>query len=165
MRVLALILALAAPAGCSSKPQEERVLEWVAEAVSLAEQGDAAGLVDLTASDFRVSPRSMDRRQLKLRLVVALQRFRKGTIHYPRPSVTLSGDDDQAEVSFAFLTIRGDPPAEARGTADEDSWLEGLANKGGLMRIHLRLRRDGDEWLATQARLERFVGTGFKPIR
>ncbi len=165
MRPLALIACLAVLPGCSSKPQEERVREFVAQAVALAEQGDASGLLELTASDFRTTPRNIDRRGIKLRLAMALRRFRNGTIHYPRPSVTLSGDDDMAEVEFSFLTVRGQAPEGAQGSADPEGWLEGLANKTGVMRIHLWLRLEDGDWLASQARLERFVGTGFRPVR
>lgn len=164
MRVTPWVLGLVVLAGCASKPQEERLRDWVAQAVELAERGDAAGIMDMTASDFRVSPHSLDRRAMKLRLAIALQRFRQGSIHYPRPAVSLTADD-QAELSFSFLAVQGDMPEDAKGQKDPQTWLADLANKGGLMRIQLWLRREGDDWLATQARIERFTGTGFQPIR
>jgi len=166
VRTLTILAAVAWLAACTSKGQETRVRELIDEAVQMAQRGDAAGLMDLTSGDFRVPHTGADRRQVRLRLRYALQRFRKGVIHYHRPGVDLDADELQAEVRFAFLVVRGEPPEGLgpRGQNQKD-WMEAVADKARLMRITLQLRRDDDEWRVYAARVERFSGMGFEEVR
>lgn len=150
--------------GCDDSPPAERIRARIAEAVALAEQGDGAGLLEMTSGDFRVSPGGWDARRLRLRLNFGLRRLGRGSIHYPRPSVELDAHGRRAETEFAFLTVRGEP-RQNRGRQPAADWLAELASKAGLMRIHLWWRLEDDRWLVTQARLERFRGTGFRVVR
>jgi hypothetical protein len=150
--------------GCDDSPPAERIRARIAEAVALAEQGDGAGLLEMTSGDFRVSPGGWDARRLRLRLGLALRRLGRGSIHYPRPTVELEPNGRRAETEFAFLTVRGEPRRN-RGRQPADDWLAELASKAGLMRIHLWWRLEDDRWLVSQARLERFRGTGFRVLR
>ncbi len=165
-RTLTILAAVAWLAACTSRGQEARVRELIDEAVQMAQRGDAAGLMELTTPDFRVPRSGADRRQVRLRLRYALQRLRKGVIHYPRPGVGLDADELTAEVRLPFLVVRGDPPEGLEShEQDEETWIESVADKARLMRITLQLRRDDDEWRVYAASLERFSGMGFKEIR
>jgi hypothetical protein len=153
---------------CSSEGPETRVRKLVDEAIGLAERGDAGGLLELTTSDFRVTPSGADRKQLRGRLFFGLQRLGKGRILYPRPSVELDESAGTAAVRFSFLTVQGprgsDGPARPENQ-DEESWLASLVDKTRVLRIQLWLRLEDDEWRFAQARLERFTGLGFSVVR
>jgi hypothetical protein len=164
MRVACLMI-LTICSGCSDKPQEARVRELIAQVVKHAELGQSGDLLELTTPDFRTTPHGVDRKKLRLRLRFGLQRFRNGTIHYPRPSVELSEGDTLAEVSFPFLTLKGHKAETAAGEQDETSWMEQMLDKARVMRIILWLRLVDDDWLIYQARLERFSGVRFTPVK
>lgn len=164
MRFTCLIL-LTICSGCSEKPQEARVRELIAQAVKHAELGQSGDLLELTSSDFRTTPHGIDRKKLRIRLRFGLQGFRNGTIHYPRPSVEFSEGETLAEVSFPFLTLKGEKAETAAGEQDETSWMEHMVDKARVMRITLWLRLVEDDWRIYQARLERFSGVMFTPVR
>lgn len=149
---------------CRSTPQEEKIRAWLQEAVTEAERNDARGLLDRLSNDFRLSPAGTGKKEMGRLLFLALARVRGASIYYPRPEITIAEDGETAEARVPFLLVRG-ARAEDAGRRDAAAWLEEIGDRTHLMRIQIWLRQEKGEWLAYQARLERFTGIEFKPLR
>lgn len=150
--------------GCHSTPLEDKLRLWIGEAVDEAEHGDASGLLDRLSGDFRLIPGGTGKQELRQRMLYVVSRTRGSRIYYPRPDVDPAENGAQAEVSFSFLLLKGNVP-EPSGKKEPAEWLGELADRTRLMRITLWLRDEDGDWYAYQVRLEKFTGTGFKPLR
>ncbi len=161
---LAGLCLCASASGCHSTPLEDKLRLWIGEAVGEAERGDVNGLLDRLSGDFRLTPGGTGKQELRQRMLYVLSRTRGARIYYPRPDVDPAEDGARAEVSFLFLLLKGNV-TEPAGRKEPAEWLGELADKTRLMRITLWLREEDGDWYAYQARLEKFAGAGFKPVR
>ncbi|MBN2497574.1 MAG: hypothetical protein JXR96_23475 [Deltaproteobacteria bacterium] len=139
-----------------------RIASRIDLAVERAESGDAAGLLDMASSDFRAG--SADRSQTRKLLFWAFRRYRNRRVLRPRPEIEIASDEQSARVRFPFLLVPASRSDGGMADGDSEGWIQSLADRTDLFRIHVDLRLDDGEWKFTQARLERFRGAGFQEV-
>ena len=161
--VLLLLIAVSVLEACSSKDEETAIRELVKKGVTLGEEQDTKGLMNLATEDFRATPGDLGRQETRRVLFVAFRHYQDFKIVYPRPKVELKPDKRSATAVFPFLIVKKEAslPNLKELYEDPQRWLETVGENADLYRLKLEwIKQDGD-WLVKQARLERFTGTSF----
>ena len=162
MTVLALCLGLTLSA-CSGKDNTEAIHELIQKGSGLAEEKQVGDLMDLALPDFITRPGGHGRRETKRILFAAFRHYGEFKLSYPRPYVEVQDDGDSANATIHFLIVRQDQsiPGLKELYDDPRKWIETAREKADLYQLKLALKKDGGDWLVSEAQLEGFKGTGF----
>jgi hypothetical protein len=159
--LLSLVMVFA---GCRRSPDQEQIIRWLDQAVADCEQGRSREVAARLASSFRLDGKPIHPLQASRLIGHAFSYVQGKRFYYPRPQVNISEDGAVVEVSFPFLLAGGGGGA-GRESKDASEWLLDIADKTQLMRVGLQLEREGEGWLVKEARLERFDGLNFRPLK
>ena len=154
---------LALPSACTRQDDTAVIGKLIEKGARLAEQKQLGDLMDLTGQDFYALPGRHDRREVKGILFAAFMHYGRFRIHYPQPAVEIAADGKSASTTIYFFIVSRDQsiPGLKEFYDDPRRWLETVGKKADLYQLKLQLKRDGNDWLVDQARLEGFKGTGF----
>lgn len=158
---LFLVLSTVGLVNCRRPPDEEQILRWLEQAIADCEHGRSRELSARLTSGFELGDRPLHQLQVRRLIQYALSHTQGRRFYYPRPQISISEDGDRAEVGFPFLLTGA---SGGRSEKDAAHWLLEIADKTHLLRVSLRLERDGENWLVRGARIERFTGLEFKTV-
>lgn len=159
MGLMAIILTLS----CSSKNDTDLVREVIDEGVALAEAHQIGDLLRLTTKEFIALPGRHNQPSTKRVLFAAFRHYGEFKINYPRPSVEIQSNRQQATATVYFLIVsksRQLPGLKALYN-DPRQWLEAAAEKADLYQLKLAFAKQGGDWRVSKATLEGFKGVGF----
>jgi hypothetical protein len=158
-----VLLSFLGLVACAEKDDTEAVRALMERGAALAEQHDIGALMDLCSEDFRAEPGGLDRNGAKGVLWRAFQYYRDFKVLYPRPSVKVSEDGEDASARCPFLIVRSETTVPKLQELYEDprAWVQEVGEKADLYCLTLGLQKKGDDWLVQGARIERFTGVGF----
>lgn len=145
-------------AACTQQDDAQVVRDIIGQCARLAEQKQIGGLLDFASEDFQAQPGRYDTRSVKGILFAAFHRYGKFNIHFPRPTVTISSDGDEAEAVVYFLIVLQDRamPGLKELYEDPQGWLEAVGEKADLYQLELQWIKVDGKWLVRRANLEGF---------
>ena len=148
---------------CAPKDDESALRELVDKGVSLAEEHDIAGLMELTTEDFKAKPGDFDRTGVRRILFLAFRHYGEFSILHPRPKVEVGSKEKGPSVTFPFLVVKKDRSIPDLKDLYEDprGWVEKVGENADLYRLSLRVVKKKGQWLVKTAHLESFSTTGF----
>jgi len=150
--------------GCRRPAVQEQIIHWIDQAIADCEQGRAREVSARLAAAFRLDGEPVHPLQAGRLVSHALSYVYGRRFYYPRPKIDIAEDGATVEVSFPFLLVGG-RVGVGRQKKDASEWLIDIADKTQIMRITLQLEEEGDGWLVKQARVERFDGLNFRPLK
>jgi hypothetical protein len=157
---IALFCALTAlvTVGCGSSPtldDEGQIRKLIEDARALAEQKNIKELMAMTTDDLRVDPGQKDRRATKATLFMAFKFYKKFTVKFPRPMVTVDEAAGQGEATISFVIVReGANFPDLKALYDDPAgWLERVGRIADLYHLTLIFVKDGNTWLVRQAHI------------
>ncbi len=158
-RFMIVLLFLFLLAACSKTEREEEVYLFIEQAVELAEGHQLGALMDLTQDGFTAGPGNHSSKDVRRILFVTFKRFGRFRIHYPRPSVRLSEEEDTAIVRMNFLLTTADKPIPELELLYEDStaWIKAVDERSDLYTLSLELGYESGDWLVKKARITSFT--------
>ena len=145
---------------CARQDDAQIVRDIIGKCARLAEQRQIGGLLDFASEDFQAQSGRYDARSVKGILFAAFHRYGRFGIHYPRPTVTISPDGDEAEAVVFFLIVLQDRSMPGLKALYEDpqGWLEAVGEKADLYQLELQWVKADGKWLVRRAYLEGFRG-------
>ena len=148
---------------CAPQDDESALRELVDKGVSLAEEHDIVGLIDLTTEDFKAKPGDFDRTGVKRILFVTFRHYGQINILHPRPKVEVESKEKGPSVTFPFLIVRKDRSIPDLKDLYEDprGWVEKVGENADLYRLSLGVVKKNGQWLVKTAYTESFSTTGF----
>ncbi len=151
-----LVLGFLIFPSCSGKDDVSAIRELIKEAAVLAEEHDIGGIMAFTTEDFLALPGKMDQRRAKRLLWLVFKKYGQLRVVHPIPRVDV--EEGNATALFPFLIIKKDQslPALKELYQDPKRWVEEIGEKGDLYSMRLTLVKRGDDWLVTQALVQRF---------
>lgn len=151
-------------ATCAEKDDETTIRALIDKGAVLAETHDIAAILDLTTGDVRAMPLDLDRRGIKAILWRTFNYYGPLRILYPRPSIEVKGEYNEASAQIPFLIVKKEQTIpDLEGLRDDPvAWIEALGDAADLYRIRLVLARQNGDWLIDQVFLNRFTGVGFE---
>lgn len=165
--LVALLCWLAASCGTCSlcagdTDDEQQIRALIERAADAAERHDLGGMLELAAEDVRVSPRNLDRNDIKRYLFLVFRRYGNFSLLYPRPRVELDPGASSATAGVAVLLVSaGRSTAELEGLKDDpEAWLRRTGNMANLFRMRVEFAKKDGDWLIRHVHLERFRGFG-----
>jgi hypothetical protein len=157
-----LIFFLAA-AACSPDDEAAAIRALVQKGAALAEARDIDGLMELATADIVGQPGGYNRPVIRRIIRSALQHYGQIKILYPRPSVTLSAEEDQALCGVYFLIVKQERviPELKDLYDDPGGWIETVGDNADLYQLDLEMLKTDGRWRVHKARLQVFKGSGF----
>lgn len=162
----AVLIVVAMFASCSQKDDAQVVRSLIEKCARLAEQKQIGNLLDFAGEGFQAQPGGHDARSVKGILFVTFRRYGKFEIHYPRPTVKISPDRNEAEAVVFFLIVRQDRaiPGLKELYEDPQGWLEAVGEKADLYQLELQWVKEDGQWLVRRAYIEGFGRRRFGSI-
>ncbi len=162
IKLLSLVVALSLLAlltACAKTEREEEVYQLIQQAVELAQGHELGGLMDLTQDGFTADPGNRSSKEVRRILFVTFKRFGRFRIHYPKPSVRLSEDEETAIVKMNFLIATKDDLFPELKLLREDTvaWLEAVDKHVDVYTLSMELGYKSGSWLVTKARITGFA--------
>lgn len=160
---IAILVAVAATAACSSKDDVSMIRETIKEGVAQAEAHDVGDLLELATIDFIALPGRYNRRSVKGVLFAAFKHYGQFQIKYPRPSVQVDSEGAQADATIYFLIVSQSRELPGLKTLYDNprKWVEAAQEKADLYQLKLKWIKHDGGWLIRRAVLEGFKGMGF----
>ena len=160
---LIAILTTATLAACSHKDDAYLIRETIQEGIRQAEAHAIGGLLKSTTVDFIALPGRYNRRSVKGVLFAAFKHYGQFQINYPRPSIKLNKDGQQAQTTIYFLIVSRSRELPGLKTLYDDPrrWVEAATEKADLYQLKLKWIKHDGGWMVRRATLEGFKGTGF----
>ncbi len=157
--VVTSILSLSLLVACSSTPSEEAIHQLIQDGINMAESHDVRGMMELLEDGFIAGPGHHQKREVRGILFVMLKRYGKFRIMHPRPSITLSDDEQSAIVKMNFLIARKQQlfPELEQLYKEPVAWLETVDKNADLYTLSMELGAGSGEWLLKRARITRFT--------
>jgi hypothetical protein len=145
-------------ASCGQNDEVAVIRNQIQKGATLAEAHDINGLMRLTADDIVVNPGGYNRRETKRIIWAVLRHYGNIKIIYPRPSVNLSTDKNQASCGLVFLIVKKNRviPDVKDLYDDPQAWIETVGANADLYRIKLEMVKTDNLWQVTGAYLETF---------
>jgi hypothetical protein len=153
-----VLLATAFSCGwCQEEPDGVKIRRLVERAVRLAEQHNAAEIMELASKDLTVRPWGMKLPEFRLFFRSRLRSYGDFTLLYPRPDIYLPEGQGVAGVTLTVLMVRrGEAFPELDELADDpERWLIKASEVAKVFRIILDLSKIDDEWKVTGAHFKR----------
>ncbi|MGD9189962.1 MAG: hypothetical protein PVI89_17215, partial [Desulfobacteraceae bacterium] len=152
---MACCAALIFIASCSQKDDAQVVRDIIDKCARLAEQKQIGDLLDFADEAFQAQPGRYDKRSVKGILFATFQRYGRFEIHYPRPTVKISPDGNEAAAVLYFLIVSQDRkiPGLKELYEDPQGWLEAVGEKADLYQLELQWVKVDGKWLVRRAYL------------
>lgn len=162
LALLGLVFFLVVSA-CLQEDDAAAIRALVQKGAALAEAHDISGLMELTTEDIVGQPGAYNRPAIKRIIWSTLTYYGQIKILYPKPSVTLSAQDNRASCEIFLLIVKKDRviPDLKDLYDDPRGWIETVGDNADLYQLNLEMRKTDGRWRAREARLETFKGTGF----
>ena len=150
-------------AACSQKDDVAAIRALIQKGAALAENQDISGLMQLTTEDIVAQPGALNRLEIKRYLWSAFKGYGKIRILYPKPSVELSAQGDQASCGMYLLIVKKERvvPDLKDFYDDPKRWIETVGENADLYQLKLEMLKTEGRWRARRAHLEAFKGLGF----
>jgi hypothetical protein len=151
-------LTLLLLSACSESDREVEVNRLIQQAVALAEDQNLSGLMELTQDGFTAGPGDRSSKEVRRILFVIFKRFGKFRIHYPKPSIKLSEDENSAIVKMNFLMASNGKMFPELKILYEDTaaWFESVDRRADIYTLTMELGYASGEWLVEKARITTF---------
>ena len=145
-------------AGCGPNDEVAVIRDQIQKGAALAEAHDINGLMKLAAEDIVVNPGGYHRREIKRIIWAALKHYGNIKIIYPRPSVNLSTDKNQASCGLVFLIVKRNRviPDVKDLYDDPQAWIETVGANADLYRLRFEMLKTKKHWQIKNAYLETF---------
>ena len=152
---------------CSPEDDVAAIRALIQDGAALAEDHDINGIMELTTEDIVAMPGAHSRLEIKRIIWTALMRYGQLKILYPKPSVDMSADSNQASCGIYLLIVKKDRvvPDVKQLYNDPKRWLETIGENADLYQLKLEMRKTDGRWLVGRAHLESFRGVGFSEGR
>lgn len=156
---IVVMLSLLLLNACSKTDREEEVYILIQHAVDLAEGHNLSGLMELTQEGFTAGPGDYTSKDIRRILFVTFKRFGKFRIHYPKPSIRLSEDEETAIVKMNFLMAKKDRLFPELNMLYEDAaaWVRGVDERTDIYTLTMELSYESGDWLVKKARITSFA--------
>jgi hypothetical protein len=156
---IVIILFLATLSACAKTEREKEVYQFIQDATELAEGHNLGDLMDLAQDGFIVEPGNRSSKEVRRILFITFKRFGRFRIHYPKPSVKLSEDEDTAIVKMNFLIAKKDQlfPELKMLYEDTVAWLETVDKHADVYTLSMELGYESGSWLVKKARITGFA--------
>jgi hypothetical protein len=153
--VTILLSTLMQISACAKTDREEQIYQLIRQGVELAEGHKLGDLMAFTKDSFTAGPGNHSRQDVRRILFVAFKRFGKFSIHYPRPSIRLSDDQNTAIVKMSILMASKDSifPELKLLYDDTSAWVEAVDKSADIYTLSLELEYESDRWLVKKARI------------
>ena len=165
LRTLIVTLVIGALClACARDNDAEQIRTRIAAGIDLAEAHEIGGLLKLASEEIRAMPMNLDRRGIKGVLWQSFKRYGAFVILYPRPTIEIGENAEEASTRFPFLIVKKENPIPGlEGVRDDPmAWVDAIDDAADLYSLRLEwIKQDGD-WLVALAFLERFSGVGFE---
>lgn len=153
--VIILLSTLMQITACAKTDREEQIYQLIRQGVELAEGHKLGDLMALTKDGFTAGPGNRSRQDVRRMLFVVFKRFGKFSIHYPRPSIRLSDDENTAIVKMSILMASKESifPELKLLYDDTSAWVEAVDNRADIYALSMELEYESDNWLVKKARI------------
>lgn len=150
-------------AACAQKDDVAAIRALIQKGAALAEAHDISGMMALATDDIVAQPGTRNRLEIKRIIWSALMHYGKVRILYPKPSVDLYNEDNQASCGMYVLIVKKDRvvPDLKDLYDDPKNWLETVGENADLYQLKLELVKTDGRWRVRKAYLEAFKGMGF----
>jgi hypothetical protein len=144
---------------CAKTDREEEVYQLIQQGVDLAQENKLGELMDLTQEGFTVGPGNRSSSEVRRILFAIFKRFGKFRIHYPKPSVKLSDDEEIALVKMSFLMASKDQlfPELELLYQEPGAWLQMVDKRADVYTLSMELGYESGSWLVKRARITGFT--------
>lgn len=148
---------------CSQEDDVAAIRALVQKGAALAEAHDISGMMALTTEDIIAQGGTYNRLEIKRIIWSALKHYGKINILYPKPTVDLGSETNQASCAMYLLIVRKDRvvPDVKDFYDDPQGWIETLGDNADLYQLKLDMRKTADGWRVSAAHLAPFRGMGF----
>ncbi len=145
-------------AACSQKDDTAAIRALIQKGAKLAEDHDISGMMELTTENVVALPGSHSRLEIKRIIWSALKHYGKIKILYPKPSVDLSAEDNQASCRTYLLIVKKDRvvPDLKNLYDDPKGWIELVGENADLYQLKLEMLKTNGRWLVRRAHLKAF---------
>jgi len=142
-------------ASCTPKDDALAIRDLVEKGARLAEAHEIGDLMDLTTEDFIASPGRHDVRGTKSILFMAFRHYGRFKIHFPRPSVALNKQSNEAEAVIYFAIVRDDQPLPGLKEFydNPERWIQKAGELADLYKLELQITKPQKKWLIKSADL------------
>jgi hypothetical protein len=144
---------------CAKTDKEEEVYQLIKQGVELAQEHKLGQMMDLTREGFSVEPGNHSSKEVRRILFATFKRFGKFRIHYPKPSVKLSEDEETALVKMSFIMATQDqlfPDLELL-YQEPGEWLRTVDRRADVYTLSMELDYKSGSWLVKKARISGFT--------
>ena len=150
-------------AACAQEDDAAAIRALIQKGAKLAEDHDISGVMELTTEDIVAQPGAHNRLEIKRIIWSALMHYGEIKILYPKPSVDLSAEENQASCGMFLLIVKKDRvvPDLKDLYDDPQSWLETVGDNADLYQLKLEWLKTDSRWQVRKARLEACRGMGF----
>ena len=148
---------------CSQEDDVAAIRALIQKGAALAEAHDISGMMALTTEDIVAQSGTYNRLEIKRIIWTALMHYGKMNILYPKPSIDLFNENNQASCGLFLLIVRKDRvvPDVKDLYDDPQGWLETVGDNADLYQLKLEMRKTDRRWRVSKAHLEPFRGMGF----
>ncbi len=162
--ILAGLVFLLMATACSQEDDVAAIRALIQKGAVLAEAHDISGLMDLTTEDIVAQGGTYNRLEIKRIIWSAFRHYGKLNILYPKPSVDLYSENNQADCAMFLLIVRKDRvvPDIKDLYDDPQGWLETVGDNADLYQLKLDMRKTDRGWRVSAAHLAPFSGMGFR---
>ena len=157
-----LVFFIMAPA-CSQEDDVAAIRAVIQKGAALAEAHDISGMMALATEDIVAQGGTYNRLEIKRIIWSALMHYGKINILYPKPSVDLYSETNQASCAMFLLIVRKDRvvPDVKDLYDDPQGWIETVGDNADLYQLKLNMRKTAGGWRVSAAHLAPFRGMGF----
>lgn len=155
MLLLTILIQLSS---CAKTDREKQLYQLIEQGVELAEGHNIRGLMELTQDSFTAGPGDRSKQEVRRILFVAFKRFGEFNIHYPKPSIRVSPDENSAIVKMNFLMASKESlfPELEQLYEDASAWIETVDKRADIYTLSIELEYESDSWLINKARITGF---------
>ena len=143
---------------CAKTDREKEVYQLIEQGVESAEKHNLSELMQITKDGFTAGPGNRSRQEVRRILFVVFKRFGEFTIHYPKPSVKMSVDENAAIVKMNFLMASKDSvfPELKLFYEDLSAWIDTVDKRADIYALTMELEYVSGSWLVTKATITSF---------
>ncbi|MDX1707859.1 MAG: hypothetical protein R3274_04620 [Desulfobacterales bacterium] len=141
---------------CSQEDDVAAIRAIIQNGAALAEAHDISSLMELASEDIIAQPGGHNRLEIKRIIWVALRHYGQIKILYPKPSVELSAEENQASSKMFLLIVKKDRAVpELKDLYDDPrGWLETVGDNADLYQLEFEWLKTGTRWQVRRARID-----------
>ncbi|MDY6790540.1 MAG: hypothetical protein SWH54_04645 [Thermodesulfobacteriota bacterium] len=162
---LLVLISACCLSSCSKEEDDDisLILSVIEKAEVLAEEHDTGKLMELTTKNFTAQDGKLKRQQVRKFLWLTFRRYGKFNLIFPEPAVEILEKEKSATAVVHFLVVKKEQPVPdlEKLYKDPERWLKEVGELADLYRLGIHFRKNGDNWLVTEAKIEPYRGFGF----